>query len=516
MKRYVKQPPKPKPTPKSSKRVPIDILTAMADPHLFGNHFKSKVDWGPWKAFLSTMFGIPLTPEQRKLYQQCTGRSNPDPDGHREVYVVAGRGAGKSFVALSLTAVYLAVFRDWRPHLGVGERGTIMIIAQDRAQARVCFRFVYGLLYATPMLRALITGKTRERIDLSNRITIEVHAASMRSTRGYSICCALLDELAFWSVDEFSAEPDVEILAALRPGLDRVPGSMLLCASSPYGRKGVLWDAFRKHFAKEGDPVLVWKAPTKVMRPSYDQKKIDAAILDDPARFNAEYMAEFRVDIESFVLRGAVEACISDKVIERKPEPGVSYFGFVDPSGGSADDMSLSIAHYDHATQNVIIDLLRWFKPPFSPEIVVREFTTTLKNYNINTVVGDKYAGEWPREQFGKFNVRYDPSAKTKSELYTDLLPLVNSARIQLLDIPKCNNQLLSLERRTARGGKDSVDHPSGHHDDLINAVAGAASVATAKQVDLSLSWVEGPTVDLAAEARQFRVARFLSHVGYR
>ena len=68
-------------------------------------------------------------------------------------------------------------------------------------------------------------------------------------------------------------------------------------------RKGVLWDAFRKHYAKEDDPVLFWKAPTKVMRPGYDQNKIDAAIADDPARFNAEYNAEFRTDVEAFVMR---------------------------------------------------------------------------------------------------------------------------------------------------------------------------------------------------------------------
>ena len=34
--------------------------------------------------------------------------------------------------------------------------------------------------------------------------------------------------------------------------------------------------------------------------------------------------------------------------------------------------------------------------------------------------------------------------------------------------------QLSSLERRTARGGKDSIDHSPGMHDDIANAVAGA------------------------------------------
>jgi hypothetical protein len=33
--------------------------------------------------------------------------------------------------------------------------------------------------------------------------------------------------------------------------------------------------------------------------------------------------------------------------------------------------------------------------------------------------------------------------------------------------------QLVTLERRTARGGKDSIDHEQGAHDDVANAVCG-------------------------------------------
>ncbi len=64
-------------------------------------------------------------------------------------------------------------------------------------------------------------------------------------------------------------------------------------------------------------------------------------------------------------------------------------------------------------------------------------------------------------------------AARPKSELYVDLLPLINSRRIELLDDARLLNQLCALERRTARGHRDSIDHPPGAHDDLINAVAG-------------------------------------------
>ena len=99
-----------------------------------------------------------------------------------------------------------------------------------------------------------------------DRVVIEIRAASYRTTRGYTVVAALLDELAFWPTDEGSSEPDVEVINAVRPGMATVPGAMLLCASSPYARKGALFDAHRRHHGKDGDPVLVWHAPTRVCR----------------------------------------------------------------------------------------------------------------------------------------------------------------------------------------------------------------------------------------------------------
>lgn len=38
-------------------------------------------------------------------------------------------------------------------------------------------------------------------------------------------------------------------------------------------------------------------------------------------------------------------------------------------------------------------------------------------------------------------------------------------------------DQILNLERTTARGAKDTIDHPRNQHDDLANAIAGVASL---------------------------------------
>jgi hypothetical protein len=397
----------------------------------------------------------------------------PRAGGYREAWLCCGRRSGKSLI-LATVAVYLACFKDWAPHLARGERGTIMVLAADRKQARAILNFVRGLL-EVPLLAGTIEAEGQEHIRLKNRIDIEVHTSSFRSVRGYAIVAALLDEVSVWPTDN-AADPDYEVLAALRPGMLTIPGSMLLCASSPYARRGALFDAHKTHFGKEDSDVLVWQAPTRAMNPRVSQAEIDREIARDPARATAEYGATFRTDVEAFLTREAVTACITPGVRERGPIAGVQYYGFVDPSGGSEDSFTMAISHRDGDI--VVIDALREVKPPFSPEGVVREFAKMLKSYRISTVRGDHYAGEWPREQFRKRGIEYRAAGKNRSEFYIDLLPVVNSRRLELPDNERLVAQLCSLERRTARSGRDSIDHAPGQHDDLANAVAGAVGSA--------------------------------------
>jgi hypothetical protein len=97
-----------------------------------------------------------------------------------------------------------------------------------------------------------------------------------------------------------------------------------------------------------------------------------------------------------------------------------------------------------------------------------------LRSYRVTTVRGDRYGGEWPRERFRAHGIEYQFADKTKSEIYGATLPLINSGRVDLLDLPKLLAQFVGLERRTARGGRDSIDHGPSAHDDVSNSVAGA------------------------------------------
>jgi hypothetical protein len=291
-----------------------------------------------------------------------------------------------------------------------------------------------------------------------------------------------------------------------------IPNALLLCASSPYARRGALWEAHKRHFGKDGDPILVWQADTRTMNPTVPQRVIEDAMERDPASAVAEYGAQFRTDVEALLTRDAVEACITIDVRERPRMAGVKYAAFVDPSGGSADSMTLAIAHRDRST--AVLDAVRERRPPFSPEDVVAEFSALLKTYGIRKVVGDRYAGEWPRERFRVHGVTYEPAAKPKSDLYRDLFPAINSRSVDLLDLGRLINQLVGLERRTARSGRDSIDHAPGGHDDIANAVAGVLTsfVKSKGSYDSSMQWVEGDDGD--AEWRRARFNMFVSSGG--
>lgn len=452
----------------------MTILDAMRDPQLFGRWFAAP-SWRAWAAFLGAMFALPLAGEDVDTFRQCTGRHDPPTEPCREAWAVVGRRGGKTQVA-ALLAVFLACFRDYRSVLGPGEVATVMVLASDRKQARVCLRYIRGLLAGTPMLAKMIVNETRETIELSNRVAIEIHTSTHKAVRGYSCAAVIADEVAFWPSDTESASSDVETVNALRPSL-ATTGGLLIGVSSPYARRGILWEQFSRHFGKEGSPVLVWQASSEIMNSGIDRREIERALEEDEPSARAEWFAEFRKDVESFVSREAVDAVVVPGRLELPPASEITYRAFVDPSGGSQDSMTLAICH--HASGRVVLDCVRERRAPFSPADVVEEFAAVLQSYGVGSVTGDRYAGEWPRERFREQGVRYLLADKPKSDIYRDFLPLVTSGRAELLDEPRLLAQLTALERRTGRSGRDSIDHGPRGHDDVINSAAGAMVCAS-------------------------------------
>jgi len=465
----------------------MKFITALRDPELFGTHFQGP-SYRAWKMVARVISNVKLSPREVKVFRQVSQRKKV-PRALLELCLILGRRSGKSKFAAAL-ALYLVCFRDWSKALSVGEVGTGMIICPDRKQGRVVKRYMDGFIKKSPLLKSMVLKVTSEAIHFTNNTVIEIHTASYRSVRGYSVIFCILDELAFFR-DENSANPDREILAALRPSMATIPDPLLISLSTPYARKGVVWDYYNRYFGKDDNQVLVLNAATEIMNPRVSARVIRDAYEEDPISAKAEYGAEFRKDIESFVSQESVDAVTIASRLELSPLHNLRYVAFVDPSGGSGQDsMTLAIAHREE--DKAVLDLVRERKPPFSPETTVKEFCKVLQSYRIRVVTGDKWGGDFVREPFRKKGIAYRLSDMPKSEIYGNFLPLLNSSKIELLDHPKLKLQLLNLERRTHSGGRDSIDHPAGpwFHDDIINCAAGAiVTLARASRQLRSFVW---------------------------
>ena len=248
-------------------------------------------------------------------------------------------------------------------------------------------------------------------------------------------------------------------------------------------RKGKvdLQNAFRR--PQKQHLTLSKKEDTRTMNPSLPQRVVDEAMERDPEAARSEYMAEFRSDLETFLLREVVDAAVRSSPLELPFDRAHRYFAFVDPAGGGHDEFCLAIGHKEN--DDTVIDVLRGRRG--IPAEITAGYAALLKSYGIRKVAGDKYAGSWPGDEFDKHGIKYTPSEKPKSGLYLDLLPALNSGRVELPPDDRLVNQLIGLERRTARGGRDSIDHAPGGHDDRANVIAGLVSTKARSTYDLEL-----------------------------
>ena len=242
----------------------------------------------------------------QKLYQACTGRLTPPEGPVKEVFCQIGRGGGKT--RASAAALVATAIKDY-PSLAPGEKGKALLLAQNRGTSRQSFNYIRGIINSSKQLKRMILSETKSTISLNNGIDIETITANYRHVRGYSIVAAVADEVAFWWLDAESANSDKEVLNALRPGLARVPGSILFVISSPHAARGALYEANKKYFGnEEAAHVLFWKAPTEIMNPTFDAAELRRAFDEDGSSASVEYSAEFKKDSETFISADAIDA----------------------------------------------------------------------------------------------------------------------------------------------------------------------------------------------------------------
>jgi hypothetical protein len=444
---------------------PRDIIEAIESPSFFGPAFKDPKTWRNWMVLLKAIYALPLTDEEKDIFHQCTGRQTVLKDGYRELYCVAGRHSGKTRTMATL-ATYEALWGNWDQYLAKGERAYIFLFAVDRLQAGVAFNYVRGFLESFP---DEIEKITTDEIALKNRVTIMVKTSNFASSRGFSTAACFLDELAFYPTEQY-ASPAEELITALLPSL--LPNGFIIGASSPYARFGYLWDAYEMYYGQDEEDILIWKAGTRFLNPTFHEGTFARLFKSKlrRAHMETEMNAEFRFDIEAFLPDSLIKGVMTRQ--PTLPESGRAYFAFLDPSGGRVDSMTLGIAHVEEE-DGIVLDRLEEFTPPFSPEEVVAHFSGLMKSYGISRCTSDRFGGTWIEEPFRKQGIVIEMAELTASEIYLEFQVLVSMNKVKLLDHEKLYLQLRALERRARSGGRDQVTHPEGGHDDCANAAAG-------------------------------------------
>jgi hypothetical protein len=476
----------------SGGRSGLTFVDGLGDERLFGAlpAFAKLDTWRPWVAFFRAVDGLPMTAAEIETFRRHTQRSAPAPGGYREAVAIVGRQSGKSRIAATLAAFEAA--------LAGRERGLYaLLVAQDlRGAQRTLFGYATEPFDEVPTLRGLVDGRTAEALSLRNGVTLACYPCRPAAVRGLRACVVVVDELAFFTATD-GRPTDVEMLRALRPTL-ATTGGKLLILSSPYAQAGALWDLHRKHYGRDDSPVLVWQASASEMNPTLPADYLARMEQDDPEAYRSEVLGEFRAGLSTLFEPECLDACVVLGRRELPPVADVAYVAFADPSGGSRDAFAVAIAHKGGDT--VVVDCVRAWRPPFNPSGVVAEAAELLRTYGIKAVVGDRYAGEWPREAFRSHGVEYTLSDLDRSALYLELLPKVNARTVELPDVPELLRELRGLERRRGVSGRDRVDHGPGRHDDRANVVAGAVHVVTKQR--------RPPAIDadaLAAVTRSLR-----------
>ncbi len=466
------------------------LYEAMLDTDLFGRTFGGPT-FKAWRTVAKILDALPLEPDELELYRSITGRDEPAHSAFSEAYLIKPRRSGGTLFGAAC-GVHAAL-KDYRDKLGPGEVATVALIASDRRQARQLMNYSKGLIEDSPMIAAEVSSITAESITFVHRVVLEVHVGSFRSTRGYSYACVLLDELAFYRSDD-SANPDLELVRAVRPGLANL-GGRLLGFSSPHSRRGHLWEMHRSHYGQRSD-VLVIKAGGPVLNPTISADFIERARAEDPIAARSEWDAEFREDIAQFLDDELIDRAVSQGRKELPYVAGRNYVAFTDSSGGRHDAFTIAIAHGETAKiaqvegTKAVLDRLLIQPAPFEPEIIVQRFAEQLRAFGLGRVTGDRYGAEWVAASFRRYGIAYDACDLDKSALYVECLPLFTQNRVELLDIPKLLTELRLLERRPRPGGRgDFVDHPPRGTDDAANAAMGALWLAGRRAVKLMPQW---------------------------
>lgn len=430
---------------------------------------------------LRSLYGLPLNPEQVKLYTILT--NNTDSylcDEKTEGVLAVGARGGKSTLA-SVIALYESICRGdkWKKYLQPGETGYCILIATRELQSIQIIQRNAARLLRDSDISYYIDDEQAKELILVNGLRILSVPCNSTAARGLPIFCLIFDEIAHYRLEGVKA--DKEIYAALIPRQSQFPGSKWLMISTPAGKQGLFWESFDEGFKVPGR--LTIQADTRALNPEIAQKEIDKLYAFDPDVAAREYGAVFAEQVSGFF-----ESCMDKlKTLFTLPagedfpyQAGHNYFASIDQSGLTGNDRwGFAICHNDRTADMVYVDVYREWATKN-----LRGILSTIKEqcnlFHIRKVKGDRYAKGLIEQLLNENGIELEIRDMLPA-VYVDFKTLVVSGKIAMPDDGSLRTSLMRTQAYYGRSNTLSIgqERTKQGHGDLANAVVTAAADAS-------------------------------------
>lgn len=407
---------------------------------------------------------------------------------------VFGRASGKTTLAAA-RVLYRMLTGDVSG-AGVGDVPVVVVVAPDRATARLLVRRALELAKSVGAIAPLVEGETADGFTLRRPhdgalVACEAFAATRggASLRGRSILEAVFDEAAFFFDDAGYTATLGDIYRAAIARL--MPGGTIWLISTPWAESGLFYDLFARNFGAPAT-ALVARAGTTLMREG--NATIAADVEAEMARDLANALREFGDDDgPQFISAGtgvffdaaAVDACVN---------PALALPGALDPHAGRATGADFAFERDSSALVGLqvrgrpararVCAIEERVPSPGAPLRVgetVASFARVMASYGARELVCDKHYYQSIREHAAESGVRVFAApggAQGNFEAFFAAKEMINAGAVELPPHPRLIAQLKAVVSKPMPGGAVKVYSPRKRgqgHGDLASAFVLAA-----------------------------------------
>lgn len=421
--------------------------------------------------FTMNQLGIKLHPGQAVALSDyyTSGRSN--------WLMLAGRRSGKSLIS-DIVAVYESLVPSFADVLRPGEERFIILISVRQDSANLHIENISRILRRSKSFKGMIEERTKERIRLSNGVTILSLPASGRSVRGYTASCVILDELAHF-VDTQGNNSADGVFDAVTPTLATFGDlGRLIITTTPAARTGIVYDLYDRSSRGELEDFYLTKAATREMNPSVSERTINRAMTRDSQSASVEYFAEFADPTAAYLDSDTIDRAIDRRHKTEKGEKNQRYVMAIDPAT-MGDRYAFMICHRENG--KIVHDFSHIMLPPVDPNAAEDLLFDLVNRFNPDRIRCDTAAtverlkGKIPRLEYTPF------SRPMKLRIYGALKESFNLSQISIY---KDENLIDELRALQIRNGVDISAPKSGRvkHDDLADCLALCVDALTGEE----------------------------------